>query len=698
MALDDILSGYGYNMNYDFSRDYLVGFNDYARSVKFMTAEAASIWTMWGLVRADNQARGVVTTETPIFGDGYYVTNGYTFLLGNLSVESYYNWQPVTTPMLAYVQTQNVQEFANNIQFPYCYTVEFQSIDVNNGRWVLTGEVPLADLSGVVCTNVRYYDNSADGTYSTDNPRQPMGTGYHDLMTLWKAGGYGDYRYITNNIDDYADARARMAYTLSQQLGYRGSMWWARARKYMEARCPRNKIGRIYMLSKTAALPVGSPIENNLPAYDNFVIVFDSVDDIKGIMRDWGVPFTFNPTDAVYNNSDNLPDYTPPGQPSNPSGGGGGGGNNYTDPMITSDPSISNLDVMIHSYAIDRNNLNALSNVLWGETFIADINRLWEDPAEMITSVYLFPFDIQQHDPANVGDLTRLQLGNVTAPEDTRGRPIQGGYNRIIKSEAYTVQPYYNTFLDYEPYSTYELYMPYIGSVQLSAGDIVGHDLVVEYIVSIQTGQATCNVYADRRIIGTYNSQIGIPIALSSSNHYEQKIQIATSAAQMVVTLGAAALTGGASVAATSAGAAGSTAAAAASGSASAAQAAAIRGAASVEAAQTAANAQLASTAMTSAASTGASIMNSSININRGGGYSPDNSLYAPQDIYLMVTRMTPAIPNNYGEQIGYMSSYSGKVENFTGFLQCGNVIGTTSATEAENRIIDELLRGGIYV
>lgn len=85
-------------------------------------------------------------------------------------------------------------------------------------------------------------------------------------------------------------------------------------------------------------------------------------------------------------------------------------------------------------------------------------------------------------------------------------------------------------------------------------------------------------------------------------------------------------------------------------------------------------------------------------NIDKGGAVSSDINGFNPQDVYLIMTRPIMAQPKNFAQVQGYAASYGGTVSEFSGYLQCREILGGTGATAAENDMINELLRGGIHI
>ena len=104
----------------------------------------------------------------------------------------------------------------------------------------------------------------------------------------------------------------------------------------------------------------------------------------------------------------------------------------------------------------------------------------------------------------NVGATSGIQIANhhITQQYDT----IDCG-NISIEATSFT---------DYEPYTYYEIYLPFVGTVPLRADTIAGRTLNVKYVVDNVSGESTCiisTIDSDvKQIIHTYECNLSIDI------------------------------------------------------------------------------------------------------------------------------------------------------------------------------------------
>ena len=79
------------------------------------------------------------------------------------------------------------------------------------------------------------------------------------------------------------------------------------------------------------------------------------------------------------------------------------------------------------------------------------------------------------------------------------------------------------SFTDYEPYTYYEIYLPFVGTVPLRADTIAGRTLNVKYVVDNVSGESTCiisTIDGDvEQIIHTYECNLSIDIPYKSFDY-----------------------------------------------------------------------------------------------------------------------------------------------------------------------------------
>lgn len=137
--------------------------------------------------------------------------------------------------------------------------------------------------------------------------------------------------------------------------------------------------------------------------------------------------------------------------------------------------------------------------------------------SSFILSIISFPFDIPN---TTSGGLQGLPVSTTTLPNVSYNTLDYGISNYLVIAD-FTING--SSWLDYEPFSQYEIYIPYLSWIKVNADDVLNKRLIVTYSVDYSTGQAQvslCDV-TSHKIIYTSTCQLGINIPVNSTNAYE---------------------------------------------------------------------------------------------------------------------------------------------------------------------------------
>lgn len=231
--------------------------------------------------------------------------------------------------------------------------------------------------------------------------------------------------------------------------------------------------------------------------------------DKNGIInhKEWitgesGIQASDNPNkDTSY---DNIPD-----RPSS----SGGDEDELDDSEITLN---ANGNSFIKWFAVTGQNLLSLIDSFNSETVPAGFV-----PLDHIVGVYQAPFNIP--DFSNCGSLTNIFVGKYNT--NVQGMPLlnQGSYSTTGIVASKYIEPTHNNFLDYEPYTSLSLYLPFCGSCNLDANLFVGKTVNVDYYYDIFSGDVIANVYANGTLYKTLSGNFTISQPITSQNVGLQK-------------------------------------------------------------------------------------------------------------------------------------------------------------------------------
>lgn len=203
--------------------------------------------------------------------------------------------------------------------------------------------------------------------------------------------------------------------------------------------------------------------------------------------------------------------------------GGGSDPNSYSNQ--TKFNIISPTVQMTKQYVLNAVNVAKLATDLWSITATLSSSQtdftdfegkvkdefLTNDPLECIVSLRRFPFDIE-HEASSVN----VKLGK------TAGSAV--GYQNKYSSAEFSFRPvqiyprFGNSFLDYAPYTEYELYVPFCGVTKIDAADILGHTLNVKMIADLTTGSCTAFIMADDLVIQSLSGSVAVEIPVTGTD------------------------------------------------------------------------------------------------------------------------------------------------------------------------------------
>lgn len=425
----------------------------------------------------------------------------------------------------------------------------------------------------------------------------------------------------------------------------------------------------LYMISDKHISPARYMVEVNLPMGDTQKDYSDILPDRHKMFfattkENWikifnasGWEWSFDEKVVADPDGDlNKPIY--PGQPTNPTGGGGGTGDNISDEIPLPTPSFLPNNTAYNRYWLKGSDINNLQTFLFSDTFLNDVKRLWTDPAEYMIKLAYYPFDGVAHDYNGTTNAT-VSIGGIAS--QISGFAMLDNYNNKFLGGTLDITEYYGTYLDYSPYTTAEIYIPYIGYRQINLSDVMGKTLEIQYAVDFDTGIITAFVLSDSTPLTMYSAPFGVEVALSGTNAN----QVAQSVLGMVGNVVSAA--GGVVSLITSAGA----------------------------------SAPVAVPKITGAAGNLVNqVMNLDISPRNFGSPSPTTALYAPQQPFIVLHRPITAEPADFAALNGYAAGYSGLVSGFSGYLKASSVKLSydTKVSQAEQQEIISLLMGGIYI
>lgn len=397
--------------------------------------------------------------------------------------------------------------------------------------------------------------------------------------------------------------------------------------------------------------------------------IYKDMQSIVDMFSDWGLVVTTDKSIAESFPTSQIP--SEDGQPP-------AGYDTNDTPNIDSYPDNSTVDFEVkkplvnYNPAIDTNVMTAQSagmllNWLTTSSFLDNISRLFNEPLSAIIALRYYPFDITQHDGANVEQTSNITIVNVTC-DTVGGYKLGDNYNTTVSGGSMEYTAYYGSYADWTN-CRYQLYIPYVGIVDIAPSYVINRRLTIEYVVDFLSGKTTAIVKSYDKdtnkgnIVLMRECSLSVDVPIVYSNYNQQQLTRTLSLLSGVQSVANGAINGAMSGGGT--------------GAAIGAVTGLLGGAAS--AAQTYATTPLEMGAIGT--------------IGSSGGYN------MPQTAYLMISRRPLALPAaEYANIAGKSAGVYDTIGAVSGFVKCECARVDINATEREKQEIMSLLASGVYV
>lgn len=207
--------------------------------------------------------------------------------------------------------------------------------------------------------------------------------------------------------------------------------------------------------------------------------------------------------------SDNDP--FEPGGSSEPGGGNGNFDGTGDDIVIPSLPTLSATDAgFITIFNPTSQQLRALASYMWTGLFDLDtFKKIFADPMDCILGLSIVPVAVPN------GNTRTVNVGNIST-----GVSMTVAASQYVEVDcgSLNVNEYWGAYLDYEPFTKAEIYLPYIGIMPLSVDDIMNKTVTVKYHVDILSGACTAFVKCGGSVLYQYIGQCSSSIPITATS------------------------------------------------------------------------------------------------------------------------------------------------------------------------------------
>lgn len=323
------------------------------------------------------------------------------------------------------------------------------------------------------------------------------------------------------------------------------------------------------------------------------------------------------------------------------SGTGGGTGSfdgTGDDISIPGLPTLSAVDTgFITLFNPTLAQMQNLASYMWSDLF--DVNtwkKIFADPMDAVLGLSIVPVSVPN------GPIKEVKVGNIST-----GVSMTTASSQYVEVDCGTlnVNEYWGAYLDYDPYTKAEIYLPYIGIHPLSTDDIMNKDVHVVYHVDILSGACCAYVKCGGSVLYSFVGQCASSIPITGDNW----TNVINGAISIAGSIGSMVATGGAT----------------------------------------------APMSVGQIASTSVNTMKPSV--EKSGSMGGTGGMLAVQTPYLILTRPRQALPRDQNTFMGYPAFITERLEDLTGYTEIDSIhLENVPATESELSEIEDLLKGGV--
>lgn len=287
--------------------------------------------------------------------------------------------------------------------------------------------------------------------------------------------------------------------------------------------------------------------------------------------------------------------------------------------------------------------IDSFGSWLWSSNLVDQIKKLFNDPMQAIIGVH------KVFATPSVGGTATIKVGYLDS--EVTSNWVDNQYT-TVNCGSVSLKEYFGNVFDYAPYTKVQLYLPFIGIVDLDVGDVMRSTISVVYHVDVLTGACLADVKVNRDGVGGVLYQFAgsaiVSYPVSSGTYLGVIAGIGAVATGAVASI----MTGG-----------------------------------------------LAGAAL-GVAGTATGLAHLHANVGHSGGFSGCAGAMGSKKPYLIVSRPQIAMADNYQHYTGIPANSKVILGNCSGYAKVKSVYvnSITRATEEEKNMIEAQLKAGVLV
>lgn len=174
--------------------------------------------------------------------------------------------------------------------------------------------------------------------------------------------------------------------------------------------------------------------------------------------------------------------------------------------------------------------IDALGGYLWGESIAGTLASIFTNPLNAIISLHCIYCE-----PDVIGT-KEIRLGYLAS--GVSAKYVVSQYKEI-DCGTIRIPEYYGDCRDYSPYTTINLFLPFIGFRPIKVDDVMGSELSIKYFVDVYTGTCLACVSVNKggviQLTYNFDGNCSVMLPLTSGSWANMTVGLATALTSMIV-------------------------------------------------------------------------------------------------------------------------------------------------------------------
>ncbi len=312
------------------------------------------------------------------------------------------------------------------------------------------------------------------------------------------------------------------------------------------------------------------------------------------------------------------------------------GKNDGSSVSIEDGAGVDTTGMLTNTYMLTKEQTRILGQKVWNQSYF-DVLKIQANPIENIVAVKAFPFSL-------TGTSSTIFIGNVDM--QCTGSKLSTNFHKVDAGKI-MIPRHFDNFLDYAPYTTVSVYIPYSGIHSLDTSLVMGQELTFDYLVDLVSGAARCRCKLKDIVINEFDCTMGIDIPLSSTDRAQTDARHLSSIAGGIMFGARAGIVGAAS----------------------------------------------------GAASGILNAIGDGYHTSHTSGGSPTVSSHDNNQIFVIVDYPTPVVTDKFRETFGRLCRKNVALDKVSGYTEISNIkLDGIPLTEAEESDLRQILTSGFYI